>query len=116
MITELVYHQYKRLWRASPWKSLDDMKLKAIAEYELENKETIPAEERFLTDDEIDGILGMVDGKYQYDYTRCQMGPGVTGNTACRDGEPEKCYCGDLINEDAEHDGQGCDPCCEKGA
>ena len=43
MITEMVYKQYKRMWRCHPWNrtqtyphmGLDDPKLLAIAEYEI---------------------------------------------------------------------------------
>lgn len=109
MITELVYKQYKRLWRASPWKSLDDLKLQAIAEYENAHREDIIPEDRFLDDSEIDNILGTVDGKYPGGCVRCEMGPGVTGNTACQDQKPENCKCS--LNLNPEPNERSCAPC-----
>ena len=100
MVTELVYKTYKRIWRASPWKSLDGEKLFKIAEYENAHREDIPLAERFLDDTEIDEILGTVNGKYPDGCVRCWIGPGVSGNTGCRDGL--ECNCDIPMGGNAE--------------
>lgn len=98
MITEMVYNQYKRMWKCHPWRrtstrpymGLDDPKVLAIAEYEYAHKDDIPLEQRFLDDTEIEELLHGDDDPKD-GCVRCWMGYGVSGNTPCRDGKTCNC-------------------------
>ena len=112
MITEMVYKQYKRMWRCHPWNrtqtyphmGLDDPKLLAIAEYENAHKYTIDPAERFLDDEEIDGLLN-ADKDTKDGCVRCWIGPAYSGNTPCRDDKTCNCTVPDL---DYEPKGANC--------
>ena len=103
MITEMVYNQYKRMWKCHPWRKtstfphmgLDDPKILAIAEYENAHREDIPLDQRFLDDTEIDSLLNG-DKDPKDGCIRCWVGYGADGNTACRNGKECNCTIPDL--------------------
>lgn len=112
MITEMVYNQYKRMWKCHPWNrtqsyphmGLTEPMLLAIAEYENAHRDDIPLEQRFLDDTEIEGLLSQ-DKDPKDGCVRCWIGPGVSGNTPCRD--DKECNCG-IPDLDAEPKGANC--------
>ncbi len=103
MITQMVYNQYKRMWKCHPWNriqtyphmGIDDPKLLAIAEYENAHRNTIDASERFLDDSEIEALLN-ADKDQKDGCVRCWVGPAYSGDTPCRDDKACNCAVPDL--------------------